>query len=101
MQTPAQSSGAEIGIVFIVSLIAAIIDWRYKRHGGKKPTTRDRWMFGVACGLCLICLVVLGLMGASAEGLGAATPGILIVLFAVWELGRWRVRRKNPLPPRS
>ena len=97
MRTPAETSSGEMGIVFIVSLVAAIFDWRYKRQGGKKPASRDRWMFGAACGVCLVCLVILGLMGASAEGLGAATPGILIVLFAVWEIGRWRIRRKNPI----
>jgi drug/metabolite transporter (DMT)-like permease len=86
-----------MGIVFIVSLVAAIIDWRYKRRGGKKPTAKDRWMFFAACGICLMCLLALGLMGASAEGLGGATPFLLVMLFAVWEFGRWRVRRKNPV----
>ncbi len=101
MQTPAQTSDAQMGIVFIVSLVAAIIDWRYKRQGGKKPTTRDRWMFCAACGICLMCLLVLGLMGASAEVLGAMTPGLLVLLFAVWEVGRWRIRRKNPVVKRG
>ena len=101
MQTPAETSGAEMGIVFIVSLVAAIIDWRYKRQGGKKPTSRDRWMFGAAFGVCFICFVILGLVGASAEGLGAAAPGVFVVLFALWEIGRWRVRRKNPIVSQS
>ena len=102
MQTPAETNKGSMGIVFIVSAIAAFFDWRYKRQGGKKPTARDRWMFCAACGVCLICLATLGLMGASAGGdvagaLGEAIPGVLIVLFALWELGRWRVRRKNPV----
>ena len=103
MQTPTQTAdyaSGQMGIVFIVALVAAIIDWRYKRHGGKKPTAKDRWMFGAACGVCLICFAILGLMGASADGLGAATPFMLLLLFAVLELGRWRVRRKNPIANR-
>lgn len=97
MQAPAQTTDVQMGVVFIVSMVAAIIDWRYKRQGGKKPTARDRWLFCAACGVCLICLVILGWMGASAEVLGAATPGMLVLLLAVWEVDRWRIRRKNPI----
>jgi hypothetical protein len=98
MQTPvANTSDAEFGIIFFVSVIAAIIDWRYKRQGGQKPTTRDRWMFLAACGFCIICVTIFGVMGASAYGIGLLIPNILILLFAVWEVGRWRIRRKNPL----
>jgi drug/metabolite transporter (DMT)-like permease len=94
MQTSTETSS---GIILIVSMFAAIIDWRYKRQGGKKPTTRDRWMFCAACGFGIICVTIFGVMGASAEGLGLLTSDIFILLFAVWEVGRWRVRRKNPL----
>ncbi len=30
--------------------------------------------------------------------IGYAIGPVAILLFAGWELGRWRVRRKNPLP---
>jgi quinol-cytochrome oxidoreductase complex cytochrome b subunit len=95
--TPANASDAQFGIILFVSVFAAIIDWRYKRRGGKKPTARDRWMFCAACGFCIICVTVFGLMGASPEGIGLLIADILILLFAVWEVGRWRIRRKNPL----
>ena len=34
-------------------------------------------------------------MGASAYAIGLLIPDFLILLFAVWEVGRWRVRRKE------
>ena len=99
MQTsiPPNTSDAQFGFILIVSVVAAIIDWRYKRRGGKKPTTSDRWMFCAACVFCVICLTGFGLMGASAYAIGLLIPDFLILLFAVWEVGRWRIRRKNPL----
>jgi drug/metabolite transporter (DMT)-like permease len=99
--TPANTSDAQFGFIFFVSVFAAMIDWRYKRRGGKKPSARDRWMFCAACVFCIICVAVFGFMGASPEGMGLLTTNILILLFAVWEFGRWRIRRKNPLDQKS
>jgi hypothetical protein len=98
MQTPGQSTDAQMGIVLIVAFNAAIIDWRYQRQGGKKPTAKDRWLFCAVSGVSLLCLVILDLMGLmSAEIIGKTVPTIFVMLFALWELGRWRVRRKNPI----
>jgi hypothetical protein len=90
------------GIAFILAVWGAVIDWRYKRKGGKKSTKKDRLLFLAALGVVIVSFVVLGLVG-SGDGagiIGETIPPLAIVLFALWELGRWRTRRKNPLPQR-
>jgi hypothetical protein len=59
-------------------------------------------MFCAACGLSIVCLTILGFMSARwAEKLGALIPGLLVILFSLWELARWRVRRKTHTLRRS
>jgi drug/metabolite transporter (DMT)-like permease len=75
----------------------AVADFRYQRRGGNKPTRADWGRLLVVVGLCLGLLVLLGSVGATAGALGGATAFLLTLVFAVWELGRWRVRRRHPL----
>jgi hypothetical protein len=90
------------GFVLIISIAGAISDWRYKRRGGKKPSKRERLLFLLVLVLVAALYVSFVLVGGS-EGASPAIIGhtilpIAIVLFGSWELGRWRVRSKNPLP---
>jgi hypothetical protein len=86
------------GIFLLLAVWGAIVDWRYRRRGGVKAG-RSAKMFGLAAvGLGLAVLVFLGAWGASAYYLGSATATIGALLFFLWELARWRVRRKNPVP---
>ena len=87
------------GVALILAIWGAVVDWRYKRKGGKKPSKKDKLLFLSALGLVVTFFIVLGLIGVGdvAGMIGAATVDFAIVLFATWELGRWRVRRKNPL----
>lgn len=94
---PAQTPSPFNGIFLLWALWGAIVDWRYKRRGGVKPTTRDRLLFVVGVGICLAILVSLGLGGARAESLGSLAGFFTIAVFALWELGRWRVRRVQSL----
>jgi drug/metabolite transporter (DMT)-like permease len=84
----------------ILAIWGAVVDWRYKRKGGKKPSKRDRLLFLFALALVVVFFVVLALIGVGdvAGMIGAATVDFTIVLFVTWELARWRVRSKNPLP---
>jgi drug/metabolite transporter (DMT)-like permease len=87
----------------ILAIWGAVVDWRYKRKGGKKPSKRDRLLFLVAFALVGAFFGVLALIGnsggADVAGLiGMFSADFTLVLFATWELGRWRVRSKNPLP---
>jgi hypothetical protein len=99
LQTPTPPSPFP-GIALILAVWGAVVDWRYKRKGGKKPSKRDRLLFLIALALVVVLFIVLALIGVRdvAGMIGAATVDFGIVLFATWELGRWRVRRKYPLP---
>jgi hypothetical protein len=94
-------------LMLVLAIAGAITDRQYRRKGGKKSTRRDKVYFTVTVAL------VAAMFGAAISiravvvgespfeigydmGSGIGPPAIL--LFAAWELGRWRVRRKNPLP---
>jgi hypothetical protein len=83
----------------ILAIWGAIVDWRYKRKGGKKPSKKDRLLFLTALALVAAFFGAIAVSGIEdvAGALGAASADFSIVLFATWELGRWRVRRKYPL----
>lgn len=105
LQASAPSPSPVPGIVLIASLCGAVIDWRYKRKGGKKPTKKDRLFFLAA--IVLVAAVfasfwyIGGTTGSGPDIIGLVTVPIVVLLFGTWELGRWRVRRKNPLPKQS
>jgi hypothetical protein len=89
--------------LFLLSIVGAIQDWRYKRKGGKRPSKRDRLLFLSAVLLVVGVFVAFWLIGGGSEGatpeiMGYASVPTVIVLFGAWELGRLRVRSKNPLP---
>ena len=85
-------------LLLILATWGAIIDSRYKRGGGKKPSKRDRTFFLAAALLLAVPLsVTFMLLRANALVFGFVFIEVAILLFALWELGRWRVRRKNPL----
>lgn len=94
-----QASSPVPGAALILAIWGAVVDWRYKHKGGKKSSKKDKLLFLTALGLVVAFFIVLGLIGVGdvAGIIGAATVDFAIVLFATWELGRWRVRRKNPL----
>jgi hypothetical protein len=85
-------------LLLILAMWGAIIDSRYKRRGGKKPSKRDRIFFLAAALLLALPLsVAFVLLRANALAFGFVSIESAILLFALWELGRWRVRRNNPL----
>jgi hypothetical protein len=85
------------GFVLILSIWGAIADWRYKREGGKQPSKKEKALFLSAVILAITLFAVLAILGAGEEMIEDLTPPIAIILLATWELGRWRVRRTNPL----
>ena len=98
--TPSEQPANPLPTIFLIlAVCGAVADWRYRRRGGVKSTKRDRVLFVVAISLCAALMIVLSLMGANSAGLVAVIQ-IAIVLFMLWELDRWRIRRANPLPPR-
>jgi drug/metabolite transporter (DMT)-like permease len=85
------------GLILIASIFGAFFDWRYKRNGGKKSNKRDRIMFLIAVLLVVALFSILIVIGGSPEILADAVLPLVIILFGSWELGRWRIRRKNPI----
>jgi hypothetical protein len=85
-------------LLLILATWGAIIDSRYKRRGGKKPGKRDMIFFWAAALLLAVPLsVTFVLLRPNALASGFVCIEAATLLFALWELGRWRVRRNNPL----
>src|SRR5438876_914235 len=85
------------GIILILAIWGAIADSRYKKAGGVRPTRRERLYLATGVLACVSFLVTIGLMGGSTRGLVRAAMFLAAILFALWELGRWRIRRSHPL----
>jgi|HubBroStandDraft_6_1064221.scaffolds.fasta_scaffold581749_3 hypothetical protein len=91
------------GLLLILSVAGAFADWRYRQKGGKPPSKVDRILYWSAFGFIMLLFVVLGIMGGMTAGrtegmLGDVIVPVGLMLFSVWELGRWIVRLKHPLP---
>lgn len=87
------------GLITVLSIIGAVVDWRYKRAGGQRSTRRD-WMYFLLVVLVEVGFVVWIYVSGSPAIAGHVTAALLIFTFGAWELGRWRVRCKHPLPPK-
>jgi peptidoglycan/LPS O-acetylase OafA/YrhL len=92
-------------VVLVLSVWGAIVDSRYKRNGGKRPTRQAKILFLAAflvVALFVTLMLIAPLRPGSEETFAGAISGlttvILILLFGAWELGRCIVRGKNPLP---
>lgn len=84
-----------IGLLFLVlAIIGAAIDREYKRRGGMRPTRAHKVCFLVSFLMCLALIVL-----AYPDGRLEAHLTVLFgpLLFFLWELGRWRMRRQHPL----
>jgi|SRR6267378_236689 len=84
------------GLLLIASIVGVVVDYRYKKAGGRKPSSRDRIFF------LIVVLAIAGLIiwaaSYNSEIAGMILVPIVIWLFFAWEVGRWRIRRKYPLP---
>lgn len=57
MQDQPNSPNVTIPFIFIVSVVAAVVDWRYKQRGGKTPTKKDRLLFATAVIICAALVI--------------------------------------------
>lgn len=96
---PAAPHSGVIGIMVIIAIAGAVFDRQYKRRGGRKPSKQDYIYILAAVALCIALLIALGARGCTAEELGGWMGTLLMLLFSMWELGRWLIRRRYPAPP--
>jgi drug/metabolite transporter (DMT)-like permease len=89
--------GVMLGLILILAVCGAAVDWRYLQKGGKEPSKSDWNFLLIALGLVVALFALLAYLGGSEYGLVKAGIEVFVMLFGLWELGRWRVRRKNPL----
>jgi O-antigen/teichoic acid export membrane protein len=85
-------------IVFWVSVVGAVIDWRYVRRGGQRPTRADWRRLAVSVLLAAIVIGVLLVMGGDAGVAGSVTSLLTVLIFWLWEFRRWLTRWQNPIP---
>lgn len=101
LQGSSSPSSPVAGLLLILAICGAVADFRYKRAGGKGPTRKDRWLFGSLVVLVVGAIALTEYLGADRYGiLGFTIVPLFVWFFAAWELGRWRMRRKYPLPPK-
>ena len=84
-----------------VPLCGWIFDLLYRRRSGARPTKQDRIYFWICIALSL---ALSGATAYAANNLAVAVGSGLVmlqILFTIWEISRWRIRRKNPIPPRA
>jgi len=82
---------------FVAAIVGAVVDRRYKKRGGVRPSRQHLLYLGVAGVACIALLVLLGAMGANARWLGRRLWDLCVLLFVLWELWRWSIRRAHPL----
>ncbi len=94
--TYAPPSAVIVPLLLLAAIVGAFFDWRYVRAGGVRPTGKQKLYLGITVAICALLLIALALLGGSAEGLGQASALLTVLIFALWEFGRFRVRRGNP-----
>jgi hypothetical protein len=52
MQDQQPPPNAGMAFIFVASIVGAVIDWRYKRRGGKQPTGKDRLLCTITLFVC-------------------------------------------------
>jgi len=95
---PPDPSSTTNSLILLASIAGAIFDWWYMRKGGRKPVRNDYLGLLVVVLLVVALLVFYGYRGADAGKMGAMTANLLVLVFGVWELSRWIIRRKYPRP---
>ena len=95
IETPPTPMNVGLSLFLILAIWGAIVDSRYKRRGGNRPTKEEK-LFFLSCISAAVVLLLVAALGATAYSIGYSTRVPVILLFALWEMKRWQVRNANP-----
>jgi hypothetical protein len=87
------STSAIPGFIIIFSVVGAVVDYQYKRKGGKKSSRTDKVVFWSVAGGIALLILVLYVVGVNPGKLGGWSFDIAMLLFAGWEVRRWMTRQ--------
>jgi uncharacterized membrane protein YoaK (UPF0700 family) len=82
-------------ILLVLAVCGAVADNRYKARSGKRAPKGTLLKLAVAFS---IILALFGIRGASADSLIYLGVTFFVLGFAGYEVWRWFVRKKNPVP---
>lgn len=74
---------------------AAMKDRAYKRAGGVRPDRFEKILLVATIVACVLVLFAIGLRSPGAAG--TLTPVLIVTVLGVWEIQRWRIRKKRPV----
>ena len=89
-------------LLLVFATVGAVIDSRYQRRGGLRPTKKDRLYLGATVLLLAAFVAGLGIWvggGAALANVILAAGSVAVIIFFLWEFDRSRVRHRFPLAP--
>ena len=96
MQKPQPAPAPNVGMLVLLGLClwAAMKDRAYKKAGGVRP---DKFEKIVLAATVVGCILVISLIALRSPGAaGTLTPILIVTVLGVWEIQRWRIRKKSP-----
>ncbi len=97
MPAPQPSPPPNTGMIIVYALLiwAAWKDSAYKRAGGVRPDRFEKILLASTIGGSVLVIFLMALRSPGAAG---TLSGVLfVVIFGVWEIFRWRIRKKHPV----
>jgi hypothetical protein len=95
---PTSNSNPLAAIILILAIFGAIADRHYKKAGGDRPDKSEKRGLAIAL-IAAVGVVLILIIFDNAREAGLWTGRLAVLVFAVWEAWRWRIRRDNPIYP--
>lgn len=83
-----------VALLFWLGIAGLVMDWRYMKSGGVRPTREEKRYLAYAVALSVGAIVVLALLGGSAAGLGNMAGLLMSFIVFLWSARRYMVRRR-------
>jgi len=79
-------------MIFLWALWGAVVDFRYQKNGGTKPTKRAWLILAIAVTASIARVLVLWFGGAAPLNVRDQACAFGMAIVIVWEFSRWQVR---------